>query len=118
MQCSALCYLDSKFYVVFIIPRLSTGTGFVYPGVSRLYSIFIYFISGSLSVLLTVSLIYRTHDSSKTTVVYIILKTTSLMQKHIDNEMIFICSIKFLVPVKSIWLVTFEMPWKIKFAGI
>jgi hypothetical protein len=69
-------------------------------------------------VLLTVSLIYRAHDSSKTTVVYIILKTTRLMQKFIDNKIIFICTMEFLVPMKSIWLVAFEMVQKIKYAGI
>jgi hypothetical protein len=40
------------------------------------------------------------------------------MQKCIDNKMIFICSIKFFVPTKSIWLVAFEMLQKIKYAGI
>jgi len=69
-------------------------------------------------VLLTVSLVDREHDSSKTTVIYITLETTRPIQKCIDNKMIFICSIKFLVPMKSIWLVVFEMLQKIKYAGI
>jgi len=95
-------------------------------------------------VLLTASLIDRLHDSSKSTVVYIIPKTR-LVQKCIDNKMIFICSIEFLVPMKStrwfkydrelcglfthksvpiifeplcIWLVAFEMLPKIKYAGL
>jgi len=68
--------------------------------------------------LLTVSLIDRAHGSSKTTVVYTILKTTRLMQKCIDNKIIFICSMKYLVPMRSIWLLAFEMLQKIKYAGI
>jgi len=52
-------------------------------------------------VLLTVSITDRAHDSSKTTIVYIILKAR-LVQKCIGNKMVFICSMKFLVLIKSI----------------
>ena len=69
-------------------------------------------------MLLTVSLIDRAHDSSKTIVVYIFLKTTRLMRKCVDNNMIFICSIKFFLPMKITGLVAFEMLQKIKYAGV